>query len=136
VIRFDGSQILSKATTVTTGERVRSDEYGMCYDPNNVYVVERARSLAEAQWNKLPVELLPVGVTLHANEETLKRSSIDRVTSGAEPIRDGYVTKLWRDGSGDLHIVDGHHRVAMHYVLGKPQPVRIMDGAGPVHPPR
>ncbi|MEB3072082.1 hypothetical protein [[Mycobacterium] vasticus] len=121
---------------MTTGERAHSDEYGMRYDPNNVYVVERARSVSEAEWNKLPVELLPLGVTLQANEETLKRSSIDRVISGTEPIREDYVTKLWRDGSGDLHIVDGHHRVAMYYVLGKPLPVRIMDGAGAVRPPR
>ncbi|MHA3018668.1 hypothetical protein ACXPWS_00175 [Mycobacterium sp. BMJ-28] len=121
---------------MTAGERVRSDEYGMCFDPNNVYVVERARSVDESLWDGLPVELLPVGVTLQANEETLKRSSIDRVTSGAEPIREGYVTKLWRDWNGDLHIVDGHHRVAMYYVLGKPLPVRIMDGAGTARPPR
>ncbi|KAA0085603.1 hypothetical protein CIW52_06845 [Mycolicibacterium sp. P9-64] len=102
----------------------------MCYASKNVYVVERARSVAEARWNELPVELLPVGVMLQANEETLKRSSIDAVTSGAEPIREGYVTKLWRDENGDLHIVDGHHRVAMYYALGRPLPVRIMDGIG------
>jgi hypothetical protein len=108
----------------------------MRYDPNNVYVVEHARSVAEAQWNVLPIESLPAGVTLQANEETLKRSSIDKVISGAEPIRAGYVVKLWRDRNGDLHIVDGHHRVAMYYVLGKPLPVRIMDCDGVVRAAR
>jgi hypothetical protein len=49
------------------------------------------------------------------------------VVSGAEPFREGYVTKLWRDKNDRLHAVDGHNRVAMYDVLGKAMPVRIMD---------
>ena len=101
----------------------------MRYDPHNYLVVERARSVPEEKWNELPIESLPAGTHLEANEETLNEKSIDNVTSGAEPFREGYVTKLWRDESGKLHIADGHHRVAMYYALGREMPVRIMDSA-------
>lgn len=109
--------------------RVPSQDYGMNYDPLNIKVVERARAIPDEKWSALPVESLPAGTPLEANEETLSKESIDRVVTGAEPFRDGYVIKLWRDEDGKLHIVDGHHRVAMYYVLGKSIPVRIMDEA-------
>jgi hypothetical protein len=109
--------------------RVRSEDYGMIYDRRYKKVVERARSVPDAKWNSLPVETLPAGTPLQANEETLTKKSIDKVVSGAEPFRAGYVIKLWRDNNGALHVVDGHHRVAMYHALGKPMPVRIMDEA-------
>ena len=109
--------------------RVWSEDYGMNYDRRNKKVVDRARSVPEAKWNALPVEALPAGTPLQANEETLTKKSIDKVVSGAEPFREGYVIKLWRDNNGALHVVDGHHRVAMYHALGKPMPVRIMDEA-------
>jgi ParB-like chromosome segregation protein Spo0J len=101
----------------------------MHYDPRNVRVVERAGSVPDEKWNELPIENLPIGTLLEANEETLNKKSIDKVVSGAEPFREGYVTKLWRDKHGKLHVVDGHHRVAMYNALGKAMPVRIMDKA-------
>jgi hypothetical protein len=101
----------------------------MRFDPRNYLVVERARSVSEEKWNELAIDSLRVGTLLQANEEMLKKKSIDKVTSGAEPFREGYVTKLWRDENGELHIVDGQHRVAMYYSLGKEMPVRIMDNA-------
>jgi hypothetical protein len=110
-------------------ERVRSENYGMIYDRRNKEVVGRARSVPDGKWNCLPVETLPAGTLLQANEETLAKKSIDKVVSGAEPFREGYVIKLWRDTNDALHVVDGHHRVAMYYALGKPMPVRIMDEA-------
>jgi hypothetical protein len=109
--------------------RARSEDYGMNYDPRNDKVVERARSVPDEKWSELPVESLPAGTSLEANEETLKKESIDKVISGAEPFREGYVTKLWRDKNYKLHVVDGHHRAAMYYALGKAMPVRIMDEA-------
>lgn len=109
--------------------RVKSEDYGMRFDPRNYLVVERARSVSEEKWNELAIDSLRVGTLLQANEEMLKKKSIDKVTSGAEPFREGYVTKLWRDENGELHIVDGQHRVAMYYSLGKEMPVRIMDNA-------
>jgi hypothetical protein len=108
---------------------VWSEDYGMNYDRRNKKVVDRARSVPEAKWNTLPAETLPAGTFLQANEETLKKKSIDKVVSGAEPFRESYVIKLWRDNNGALHVVDGHHRVAMYHALGKPMPVRIMDEA-------
>jgi hypothetical protein len=107
--------------------RVRSEDYGMNYDPRNEKVVERARSVPNAKWEELPVESLPAGTPLEANEETLKKESIDKVVSGATPFRGGYVITLWRDENGKLHVADGHHRVAMYHALGKAMPVRIMD---------
>jgi len=107
--------------------RVWSEDHGMNYDRRNKKVVDRARSVPEAKWNTLPVETLPTGTLLQANEETLTKKSIDKVVRGAEPFREGYVIKLWRDNKGALHVVDGHHRVAMYHALGKPIPVRIMD---------
>jgi hypothetical protein len=109
--------------------RVRSQDYGVHYDPRNVKVVERARGVPDENWNELPIESLPAGTPLEANEDTLTKKSIDKVVSGAEPFREGYVIKLWRDKHGKLHVVDGHHRVAMYNALGKAIPVRIMDEA-------
>ncbi|OCB22501.1 hypothetical protein A5689_17875 [Mycobacterium intracellulare subsp. yongonense] len=101
----------------------------MHYDPRNSLVVERARSVPDELWNEIPIEYLPVGASIEANEETLKQTSIDNVTSGAESFREGYVVKLWRARNGQLHVIDGHHRVAMYHALVKPMPVRIMDSA-------
>jgi hypothetical protein len=109
--------------------RVWSEDYGMTYERRNEKVVARARSVPETKWNALPVETLPAGTPLQANEETLTKRSIDKVVSGVEPFREGYVIELWRDDDGSLHVVDGHHRVAMYHALGKPMPVRIMDEA-------
>jgi hypothetical protein len=124
----DGQSVYEEGTRIAES-RVRSKDYGMNYDPQNVKVVERARGMPDEKWNDLPVESLPAGTSLEANEETLTKKSIDKVVSGAEPFREGYVVKLWRDEYGKLHIVDGHHRVAMYHALGKAIPVRIMDEA-------
>ena len=109
--------------------RVRSSKYGMKYAPENEEVVKKARTLSDEQWNTLPVETVKHGTELQANEDLLKTKPIDKVVSGKEPFREGYVTKLFRDGEGKLHVVDGHHRVAMHHALGKDLPVRIIDAA-------
>ena len=101
----------------------------MNYDPRNVTVVQRARAIPDEKWNDLPVKSLPAGTSLEANEETLSKESIDKVVRGAEPFREGYIVKLWRDKNGKLHIVDGHHRVAIYHALAKAIPVRIMDEA-------
>ncbi|MBV0919495.1 hypothetical protein [Mycobacteroides chelonae] len=109
--------------------RVRSEDYGMHYDPHNYLAVELARAMLEESWCELPIQNLPAGTVLEANEETLKKRSIDNVVNGVEPFRHNYVIKLWRDDAGRLHVCDGHHRVAMYYALGKEIPVRIMDSA-------
>lgn len=116
---------------------VRTEDFGMEYSKDNEAVVEKARTVPDDKWNELPVETLPARATtaagtsvkLKANEETVKARHIDKVVSGQQPFREGYVTKLWRDDKGDLHIVDGHTRTAMYHALGKDMPVRIMDEA-------
>lgn len=100
----------------------------MTYSPKGEATVRKARNVPDKDWDKLPVQSLPHGTRLIANEEHLtKPEAIERVVSGKEPFREGYVTKLWKDGKGNLHIVDGHHRVAMYQKLGKDMPVRIMS---------
>jgi hypothetical protein len=120
--------IMDEDKRVTEG-RVGCAEYGMHYSPANEKVVERARSLPDEDWDTLPIQQLPNGTPLEANEEMLKKEPIEKVVSGAEPFREGYVTKLWRAEDGKLHIADGHHRVAMYSVLGRDMPVRILDEA-------
>jgi hypothetical protein len=109
--------------------RVYSDDYGMHYSADNEKVVERARQVPKEKWDLLPIEMLPPGTPIEANEETLKRKHIDKVVSGEVPFREGYVNEMWRAPDGSLHVVDGHHRVAMYAALKKPMPVRIMDEA-------
>ena len=107
---------------------VPSRNYGMTYQPGSERMVAKARKVSDKDWDTLPVQSLPHGTKLIANEEHLtKPQAIERVVSGKEPFREGYVTKLWKDGKGNLHIVDGHHRVAMYHELGKDMPVRIMS---------
>lgn len=105
---------------------VYSERYGMKYAPGNEKVVEPARQVPDEAWNELPVVKIPPKVTLAANEETLKTKPIEKVTSGAEPFRPGYITKLWKDDRGTLHVVDGHHRVAMYHALNMEMPARVM----------
>jgi hypothetical protein len=116
-------------------ERLPSNDYGMTYSEYSEAEVERARAVPQEDWDKLPIQMLPNAARfptlpetpIIANEPVLKKKSIDKVVSGEEPFREGYVVKLWRDDDGNLHVVDGHHRVAMYHALGKDMPVRIMD---------
>ena len=106
--------------------RVSSSDYGMHYSPDNAKVVEVPRSLTEDVWNRIPVTTIKHGTVLQANEQTLKAKSIDKVVSGAEKFREGYIAKLYQTPNGDLHVVDGHHRVAMYHALGKDMPARVL----------
>lgn len=121
-----GGGIDNSCGTKGPGE-VSASDYGMTYAPGNAKVVAKARAVPDAKWNEIPVTTLPAGTKLQANEKFLKTAPIEKVVSGKEKFREGYVTKLWKADNGDLHIVDGHHRVAMYHALGKDMPVRIMD---------
>lgn len=103
-----------------------SEKYGMTYTEGNEKIVEKARALGDDLWNRLPVQTLKHGTEVHANESHLKPGPINKVISGQMGFKEGYVIKLWND-NGNLHVVDGHHRVAMYHALGKDMPVRIMD---------
>jgi hypothetical protein len=108
---------------------VHSNDHGMTYSKGNDKIVAAARTVSDEKWDLLPVQSLPAGTPIQANEEHLKKKHIDKVVSGAVPFREGYVTKIWRQPDGSLHVVDGHHRVAMYAGLKKDMPVRIMDAA-------
>ena len=125
-----GRELRRRSSADGPGEgRAFSEQFGMKYSGANERVVRRARSVPDEQWDKLPVSKLPSGTPLQANEKILKTKPINKVVSGKEPFREGYVTKLWKDGRDRLHVVDGHHRVAMYHALGKDMPVRIMTEA-------
>lgn len=114
--------------SATTGKtlRVPVEDYGMTYDEGGEAEVEEARQLSDDDWEEIPVTTVKPGTELIANELDLKRKSIDKVVGGSEPFREGYVVKLWKAEDGRLHIVDGHHRVAMYAALKKPMPSRIL----------
>lgn len=102
--------------------------FGMIYRPSNNQVIARARSAHQSLWGTIPVEKIPSRYPLFANVDDVDGPLIERVVKGDEPLRENYVTRLWREPNGDLHIVDGHIRAAMYHALNKPMPVQIMDG--------
>lgn len=104
-------------------------QYGMSYDRSSWKTVERARSISDKDWEKLPVETIGPNDRLIANEKEVKRKHIDKIVNGTEDFRDNYTARLWRDANGDLHVVDGHTRVSMYRALGRDMPVQIMDEA-------
>ena len=125
-----GRELRRRSSADGPGEgRVFSEQFGMKYSGANERIVRRARTVPDEQWDTLPVQQLPHGTQLQANEKILKTKPIQKVVSGREPFREGYVTKLWQDNRGRLHVADGHHRVAMYHALGKDMPVRIMTEA-------
>lgn len=92
---------------------VYSDAYNMTYSEANAAVVAPASSIPDSAWEALPVVTIPHGTILHSNFQTLAKAHIDKVVSGAEAYREGYPIRLYRTDSGELHIVDGHHRAAI-----------------------
>ena len=106
---------------------VSTSEYGMHYDARNAKVIARAQVVSDEKWEALPIQTLPAGTPLHAHLETVERQDVDRVANGNVPLREKCPTQLWRDGDGELYVVDGHVRTAIYYTLDKPMPVRIMD---------
>lgn len=114
--------------------------YGLSYDPQGAAIVAHVRekdSAGEIKWDSLPVATIsPNEVTkLKANEEMVRSpEDIEQVIYGSddvpdtgdeEALRSGYTAKLYEAPNGDLHIVDGHHRVAIYAGLDEPLPARI-----------
>jgi hypothetical protein len=108
-------------------ERVPSTRFGLTWTPDSpeAKIVAPARTMDKDVWATLPVQMLPHGTKILANEGTLKKKSIDKVVGGTEPFREGYHIELFQDKNG-LHVVDGHTRVAMYYALNKDMPVKIL----------
>lgn len=113
-----------------TSGRTPVEKFGMTYDPKGEQIVASVRALddrGQIDWSKAEQTTIPVSdiPKLHANERDLKQSSIDKVVSGKEPFREGYVVKVYERTNGDRHVVDGHTRAAMYSALGKDMPVQI-----------
>lgn len=117
------------STEMLRRERVPSTAYGLDWLPDSPEpkIVAPARMLGDDIWDSLPIQHLPPGTHIKANEGTLKKKSIDSVVGGKVPFREGYIIKLYRTDDGLLHVVDGHTRIAMYNALGKDMPVRIID---------
>ena len=108
---------------------LHSDAYNMTYKASNAEVVAAARNVPDSAWDSLPVVTIPHGTMLHSNVETLTKAHIDKVVLGVEAFREGYPTRLYRTDSGDLHIVDGHHRAAICAELRTDMDALIADSA-------
>lgn len=118
------------STPGATSGRTPVEKYGMTYDPKGAEIVASVRALddrGQIDWSKAEQTTIPASEipTLHANERDLKQSSIDKVVSGKEPFREGYVVKIYERANGDRHVIDGHTRAAMYSALGKDMPVQI-----------
>lgn len=109
--------------------KVRTSRYGMSYSRKNAKLIARALAVSEDDWNLLPVKEIPARTPLRAHRKRVSSGTIKKVVSGRVKLREGYVTKLWRDGE-KFYIVDGHVRAAIYYALNRPMPVRIMDKEG------
>lgn len=110
--------------------RTPIEHFGPKFDPKGANVVDTVRRLdANGQIDWAAAEHTTISPkdfgTLHANERDVKQATVDKVAGGSEPIREGYVTKIYEAPNGDRHIVDGHHRVAIHAAAGKDLPVQI-----------
>lgn len=111
---------------VGTGGSSPVGSYGLTYDPKGERTVERIRK-ANIDWESLPTETVPHAQIrkLHANEPTVRNKPIQKVVGGTEPFREGYTVRLFQAADGELHVVDGHHRLAMYSALGKDVPVKV-----------
>lgn len=105
---------------------VPTSAYGMHYDADHAKVTARAQAVSDEKWNTLPECTLPPRTPLNAHRETVLRRHVDRVLSGELEL-DDKPTKLWKERDGNLYIVDGHVHTAIHYALGIPMRVRVMD---------
>lgn len=117
-----------------SGGSVPIGDYGIRYDRTGqarVSSARRADAEGRIDWSRIPVTTLKRSEfgRLVANEATVKQASIDKVVSGREPFREGYVVKLMDNGDGRLDIMDGHHRVAMHAALDRDMAVQVYSRA-------
>ena len=101
--------------------------YGMHFATRNAQIIARAQAMSDGEWDLIPIETIPARTPLNAYRETVGSRHIESVASGDIPLREDYVTRLWRDGDGGLYIVDGHARTAIYYAINRPMPVRIAE---------
>lgn len=93
-------------------------EYGMEWKPEYTdnQTVETAKEWDG--WDSVETTSIDLAENILPTESHLKGSSIDKVVSGEEPFREGYDPHLLIDENGQIFVIDGHNRVAMHRALG------------------
>lgn len=108
---------------------VPSTDFGMTYDPADADKPSVLVGKTWGGWDDLPTTDVNLTDTpLHATEETLASSSINKVVSGGEPLREGYDPHILIDRSGVGYVIDGHHRVAMYGGLHRDtMPAKVYD---------
>ena len=101
-------------------DRDRSvEQYGMTWKPEYSEVESVEKSKTWDGWDGVEVTDVDLSSDILPTESHLKGSSIDKVVSGGEQLREGYFVNLVIDKDGKMYVSDGHNRVAMNRALGK-----------------
>lgn len=88
------------------------EQYGMSYSP--IWAAELRDLEEEGDWGSIPLAMAPVEGLL-AIEREVKAETVERIPSIG--FRPGYWPYLARV-DGQLVVIDGHHRVAAHWLIG------------------
>lgn len=118
---------------VSAGAKVKTldasaADYGLNYQEKYVNDPDLAAAKEFTGWDNIPTEQVDPH-ELVAVEDKLSSSSIAKVTSGAVPLREGYVVRVVEKPDGTQIIVDGHHRAAMSSEMDQPLDVKIVKAA-------
>lgn len=90
-------------------------DFGMTYHPSDATDPSVVIGKQWGGWDDLPTTDFDLKNTpLHATEEMLASSSVNKVVSGQVPLREGYDPHILIRADGTAVVIDGHHRVAMH----------------------
>jgi len=81
----------------------------------------KIESLDASLWEEIDPCAVKLPATFLATESVLQKAPIERVVSGAEALRPGYLPLLAQMEVGRFIIKDGHHRIAMHLLMGSPE---------------
>jgi hypothetical protein len=110
----------------------------MTYSPKNAQREDVKNAKAFDGWEGLPTTDFRLrDQAIAANESHLKSKHIDKVLAG-HPLRRGYDPHIMIDKTGVAHVIDGHHRVAMHQATGSEvMPSKVWDvrKRGPIPEP-
>jgi GNAT superfamily N-acetyltransferase len=71
-------------------------------------------------WDAIAVTQVSADATFYGTETDVGTKHIAKVVNGVEPLREGYAPRLYQLDDGAYLIADGHHRLAMHVLMGTP----------------
>ena len=123
------SEIVDLTRYNKTTTKVNSEDYGMTYSKDSAEEVLPARYMSNSRWDSIEETPIPRDAKIISNEKQLNLEAIERVVSGSEPMREGYPVKLMEAEDGSFHVVDGHHRIAMHHELGDQLSAKVVRAA-------